>query len=137
MLAPSASERVLVALGRNINFSIFRAARFLLSPYFRFDPGPVIGEIELTDTSQLREMGKILWDHMQKHSEVDKRQKERAETLRTASFQPLEQIIEPVRIVKDAMTPSPAIWGWQNISKCWKSSWKIAALLFSSISQGD
>jgi hypothetical protein len=83
---------------------------FLLSPYFRFDPGPYIGQIELTDSSQLSSMERLLWDHVRRHPEIKDRLVRCANTLQAASPEVIwvteevteepqqDDVSEPVRI---------------------------------------
>jgi hypothetical protein len=79
---------------------------FLLSPYFRFDPGSHIGEIELTDSSQLPRMENMLWDHVRRHPEIDQQLVSCANTLKAASPEVIrvteepqpDVVSEPVRI---------------------------------------
>ena len=68
---------------------------FLLSPYFRFDLGSRIGEIELTDSSQLPHMENMLWNHLQKHREIEKQLVSCANTLKAASPEAIWAMEEP------------------------------------------
>jgi len=91
-----------------VNRKVRGSYRFLLSPYFRLDPGRKVGSIKLEDISQLPTMGNLVWDHVQEDGTLNEQLQKCAEVLKAASFVAVQAlvlvrtdpVVEEVRIVQ-------------------------------------